>query len=133
MITGKCNCGEVAFSINYEPKNVIMCHCSICRRFTGTSGIAVVVVDKSQFTWTKGHSNVTVWDKPDHDWQANFCKTCGSSVPGENDESRMFIPAGMLNSEIEGLTVTHHIWTESKACWDEIADSGKQHPREFKG
>ena len=133
MITGECNCGEVSFTLSCSPQDVIICHCSICRRFTGNNGIAVVVVDKTQFNWTKGLSNITVWTKPGHDWQSNFCKTCGSSVPGENDDSRMFVPAGALTTNIEDLKVTHHIWTGSKASWDEIADGGKQHNQEFTG
>ena len=31
------------------------------------------------------------------------------------------------------ISVTHHVWVGSKAVWDEIGDTGKQHPEQFRG
>lgn len=73
-----------------------------------------------------------MWKKPDADWESWFCKTCGSSLPGPNDASRMFIPAGLISEGGENLQVAHHIFVESRAVWDEIGDAGKQHRAEFK-
>ena len=33
---------------------IFVCHCSICRRSTGSSGIAVVVLPKERFRWIRG-------------------------------------------------------------------------------
>jgi len=131
MITGSCNCGQVAFEVRADPKDIYFCHCSICRRYTGVNGIAVIVVANADFHWQGGEDNITHWSKPDADWDAHFCKTCGSPVPGPNDPERMFIPAGLIREGGEELAVAHHIWTASKASWDEITDSGKQHPEAF--
>jgi hypothetical protein len=54
-------------------------------------------------------------------------------VPGANDKSRMFIPAGLISDGGAALRVAHHIWVDSKAAWDEIGDSGKQHAEGFEG
>ena len=62
-----------------------------------------------------------------------FCRTCGSPVPGKNDEARMFVPAGLIVDGGESLKVIHHVWVNSKAPWDEIGDSGKQHREAFGG
>ncbi len=67
------------------------------------------------------------WTKPDADWQTWFCRVCGSPVPGENDATRMFVPAGLISDGDEALRVTHHIWVDSKANWDEIGDAGQRH------
>jgi len=133
MHKGECNCGNVSYEVDKLLTGVVICHCSICRRSTGSNGIAVVVANKSDFRWTKGRDNVTTWIKPEHDWQSSFCKTCGANLPGENDEVRMYIPAGSLIAPPEDLRVTHHIWTDSKACWDTICDNGKQHKQAFEG
>jgi hypothetical protein len=45
----------------------------------------------------------------------------------------MFVPAGLLSEGHEELKVIHHIWVDSKANWDEIGDSGKQHSEAFEG
>jgi hypothetical protein len=131
MTQGACNCGAVAFEVNADLSGIFVCHCSICRRFTGSNGIAVVVVDNNAFRWVRGEEHVGTWNKPNADWQAWFCRTCGSALPGANDKERMFIPAGLLSAGGEGLKVIHHLWVGSKACWDEIGDSGQQHPEAF--
>ncbi len=127
MATGHCNCGAVAFEIRADLSGVYVCHCSICRRATGANGIAVVVVDNNAFRWTRGEEQIATWKKPDADWQCWFCRTCGSPLPGANDEARMFVPAGLIAEGGEDLRVIHHIWVNSKAGWDEIGDAGEQH------
>ncbi len=131
MATGECNCGAVAFETTSELPGVIVCHCSICRRATGSNGIAVIVVDKTAFRWLRGEDRVASWKKPDADWELWFCRTCGSPVPGKNDDTRMFVPAGLIAQGAESLRVTHHIWVNSRAPWDEIGDAGKQCPEAF--
>lgn len=133
MALGECNCGSVAFEISSDLSGVFVCHCSICRRSTGSNGIAVVIVNNDAFRWIRGEELITCWKKPDADWQTWFCRTCGSPVPGINDESRMFVPAGTISEGGESLRVIHHIWVDSKAVWDEIGDAGRQHLKAFEG
>lgn len=133
MARGKCNCGAVAFEIDAEIADVFVCHCSICRGFTGANGIAVVLVDNDKFRWLRGEDQFSTWKKPGADWRAYFCRTCGSALPGANDEKRMFVPAGVIAEGGEKLKVAHHIWVGSKAVWDEIGDAGKQHREGFEG
>ncbi|WP_370336148.1 GFA family protein [Parvularcula marina] len=131
MVKAECNCGGVAFEISAELKDIYVCHCSICRKLTGSSGIPVVIIPNKDFRWLRGEELVSNWKKPDADWQSWFCKTCGSTLPGMNDPDTMFVPAGLLGEGGETLRVAHHIWVGSKAVWDEIGDSGKQHQNGF--
>jgi len=133
MTLGECNCGSIAFETNAEISGVFVCHCSICRRCTGSNGIAVIIVPNDKFRWIRGEDLVTTWEKPDHDWLTSFCQICGSTLPGPNDDTNMFIPAGLINEEIENLRVIHHIYVNSKASWDVISDTGKQHLDSFEG
>ena len=133
MAIGQCNCGAVEFEVDAVPADVYVCHCSICRRFTGSNGIAVVVVGNDAFRWLRGEDHVATWRKPGSDWQCGFCRSCGSSLPGANDASRMFIPAGLIVQGAEHLRVAHHVWVGSKAAWDEIGDAGRQHHGPFEG
>lgn len=124
---GHCNCGAVAFEIDASLSEVFVCHCSICRRYTGANGIAVVVVDNGAFRWLRGQDQIAMWKKSDADWQAWFCRVCGSALPGPNDETRTFIPAGLITDGGEGLKVARHFWVGSKAVWDDIGGPGEQH------
>ena len=56
-------------------------------------------------------------------------------VAGSGNErpARMFIPAGTISEGGESLEVIHHIFVDSKAGWDTICDSGKQHREGFTG
>ena len=129
MATGQCNCGAIGFEISTDVSDVVICHCSICRRSTGSNGIAVVVVGNDDFRWTHGEDLIATWKKPDADWQTWFCRNCGSPLPGVNDEARMFVPAGLLDGE--HMAVKHHIFVDSKAPWDEIGDAGRLHRGAF--
>lgn len=127
MTTGECNCGAVRFESDADLPGVYVCHCSICRRYTGSNGIAVVLVPQEQFRWIRGQDLIATWKKPGADWQSWFCSICGSAVPGENDAASMYVPAGSITQGGDALKVIRHIWVGSKAAWDEIGDAGQQH------
>ncbi|MCE9679816.1 GFA family protein [Shewanella sp. AS1] len=133
MAKGQCNCGAVAFEIDGEVTDIYVCHCSICRRYTGNNGVAVVIASNDKFRWLKGAEQVTTWRKPVGDWESRFCRICGSSLPMRNSESSMAVPAGSIIEGGDKLQVKHHIWVDSKASWDEIGDAGKQHLQAFEG
>ena len=131
MIKGKCNCGTVTFEVHADVTDLYVCHCSICRKWTGNNGVAVLVCPNEAFQWITGQAQVRTWQKPDADWMSAFCEVCGSALPGPNDEDRMFVPAGLLDGPGDTLRVPAHIWVDSKAAWDEIGDSGDQYPRAY--
>jgi len=131
MARGECNCRAVQFEIDADLRGVFVCHCSICRRATGSNGIAVVLVPNDRLRWITGQEHIATWQKPTGSWQMWFCRVCGSPVPGENDPTRMFVPVGSIVSGGESLRVAHHIWVGSKAAWDEIGDAVMQHPEGF--
>jgi len=131
MATGSCNCGAVSFEISCPITDVYVCHCSICRKATGGNGMTVVLVENSAFRWRSGEEHISTWEKPNAHWQTWFCSKCGSPVPGSNDESHMFVPAGLITDGEELLRVAHHLWVGSKAPWDVIGDSAQQHEQAF--
>lgn len=132
MAQGECNCGAVQFEIDDPLADVFVCHCSICRRSTGSNGIAVVIVPNDRFRWIRGREYVATWRKPGADWETWFCSICGAPVPGQNDPATIFAPAGSITHGGEALRVAHHVWVGSKAVWDEIGDTGKQHLEGFR-
>lgn len=131
--TGSCNCGAITFSVITTLSSVYICHCSICRKSTGSGGIAVTVVPTDSFSINTGLDAIQKWEKPDHNWLTNFCEVCGSPVPGKNDSDHSYIPVSLLDSGHEGLEVKHHIFVDSKASWEEIGKTGKQHGKNFSG
>ncbi len=94
--------------------------------------MAVLVVQNNQFRWLQGQQSIATWKKPNTEWQIWFCSICGSPVPGENNPKTMYVPAGSITDGGDGLRVIHHVWVGSKAVWDEIGDTGKQHAEGFR-
>ncbi len=88
-------------------------------------------MNNDDFRWIVGEDVISTWKKPGHDWQMWFCSVCGSQLPGQNSPTTTFIPAGSIVSGGEHLKVVHHIWVGSKASWDVIGDTGRQHHEAF--
>ncbi|MBT1065086.1 GFA family protein [Bowmanella sp. Y26] len=129
--TGSCNCGAVAFAVKVPLHSVFICHCSICRKSTGSGGIAVTIVPKQALHFIGNTEQIKKWEKPNHDWLTQFCNSCGSPLPGKNDENTYYIPVSLLDSGYENLEVKHHLFVDSKANWEEIGMMGKQHKEAF--
>jgi hypothetical protein len=49
MITGKCLCGKVRYEINGRLGPVVYCHCSMCRRATGSAFATNASVRANEF------------------------------------------------------------------------------------
>ncbi|WP_299981696.1 GFA family protein [uncultured Pseudoteredinibacter sp.] len=128
---GECNCGAIRYHLKQAPSGVYMCHCSICRKSTGSGGIAVVIVENEHFQWLSGQDVLCHWRKPAHDWHNYFCSVCGSSMPGENDADRMYIPVGTLSEGVDSLRLCHHFFVDSKAAWEPLSESAIQHKEGF--
>jgi len=120
MIRGSCLCGEVQFAYTRAVTQVGMCHCSQCRKVSGTASNAVIVVPETDFEWISGESLRRVFTKPTG-WKTTFCGNCGSPVPQTlRGAAAYWVPAGLLDDDPD-LSIGGHIFVGSKARWDEIA------------
>jgi hypothetical protein len=54
MITGKCLCGKVRYEINGRLGPVVYCHCSMCRRATGSAFVTNASVRANEFRVVAG-------------------------------------------------------------------------------
>jgi hypothetical protein len=55
---GKCLCGEVRFTLSGELPNLYQCHCSLCRKVSGSSSNAAFKIDLAQLKWDAGEQLV---------------------------------------------------------------------------
>ncbi len=60
---GSCLCHKVKFSVPCEIKTVYHCHCSLCRKQTGTGANAATLVKENQFNWLMGKEYVATYKK----------------------------------------------------------------------
>ncbi|MCD6438522.1 MAG: GFA family protein [Halomonas sp.] len=114
---GECLCGEVKFSIKGELPNLYQCHCSLCRKTTGSSANAATFVSEECFEWISGQDNIRSFQKPTG-YRNDFCSACGSSVPNKlRDTELVWIPAGLLDGETWSC-VALHLHLTSSATWE---------------
>ena len=125
MIRGSCLCGGVRFEYARAVTQVGMCHCSQCRKVSGTASNAVIVVPATEFKWIAGEELQRVYAKPTG-WKSTFCATCGSPLPQSiRGAAAYWVPAGLLDDD-PGLAIGGHIFVGSKAAWDQIAGGAPQ-------
>ena len=127
MIRGSCLCGEVRFEYARAVTQVGMCHCSKCRKVSGTASNATIVVPETDFKWVAGEDLRRVYTMPTG-WHTTFCATCGSPLPQTlRGSAAYWVPAGLLDDD-PGLRIGGHIFVDSKTSWDEIAGDAPQFP-----
>ncbi len=127
-IKGSCLCGGVTFSISGEPGPIGQCHCSKCRKVSGTDGNAVMHATPENFFWDSGQELIERFHPdPEKGWHSIFCRKCGSPLPLEGKDANLyFIPAGLLDDDPGHRGYVGHIFVDSKAPWVEITDGKVQ-------
>jgi hypothetical protein len=121
VIHGACLCGQVGFDVE-EPKDMGVCYCTRCTRWTGASGNTVLVVGSNDFHVTKGQDVIKQY-KEEGFAVRYFCSNCGSGVYTDGGEV-YYVPAGVLRDVT--LTPAWHIQVANKADWYEIAGDAPQ-------
>lgn len=81
---GHCSCGAVQYTIPNKIKNVVNCHCSICRKLTGGAFASYVIVDAADYRIEQGEESLAVYHKADSTAQKHFCKHCASPMFNTN-------------------------------------------------
>ena len=78
MIRGSCLCGAVTFVVDAEPLWSHHCHCSRCRKSTGSAFTSPLIVPKGAVRYTTGVDLVTRYELPETAFMTHFCSVCNS-------------------------------------------------------
>ena len=124
MITGRCQCGAVAWRLDGEVTFISHCHCSICRRIHGAAFGTFAHGDATVFHWARGEDSIARYESSPGVFRA-FCRVCGSQVP-VIERQQVCIPAGGIDGD-PGVRPSRHIFVGSKAPWYEITDTLPQY------
>lgn len=125
---GSCLCGEVAFAVGGPWRSMYHCHCSRCRKATGSPHASNAACAVASFRWLRGVERVRTFKVPDARFFMNaFCEGCGGKLPRVYTErDRVTVPGGSLDGD-PGIRPSEHIFVGSKAHWLAIADGLPQH------
>ena len=120
-VKGGCLCGKVRYRITGRLFNASNCHCSMCRRQHGAAFATYVNFDPQDFAWTAGEELVRIFEPPHGGGGWCFCGECGSSLAGTDNGKVTSVTLGSVEGD-PGIKPEFHIFTESRAAWDEITD-----------
>ncbi|MFP8870033.1 MAG: GFA family protein [Myxococcota bacterium] len=130
MTKGSCLCGEVQFEIGDNTTDIGMCHCSKCRKVSGTASNATLMVSSDGLRWISGEDSLLKYANADG-WGAWRCAVCGSPTPRlHGGGGAYWVPVGLLDGD-PGVEVAGHIFVGSKAAWDELHGKKPQYEAGF--
>ncbi len=118
-MTGRCLCGEVRFVLVPPIRDVVVCHCSLCRR-SGTLAGAYTAVVRDGLRLTSRETLAWYVDVNGRD--RGFCTACGSTLFWSSEgAATISVSAGALDGPT-GLAVERHIFTSDAADWERPPD-----------
>jgi hypothetical protein len=126
MLTATCLCKQVSFEIHGDIHNARYCHCSHCRKFSGTAYAAWGVVGADDLEVTSTNLNVTKYNSGGG--LRVFCSICGSPLwfEPENLPALRGIPLGVVD-DAEVSAPAMHVWTRSMVAWMSLPEGTPQH------
>ena len=124
---GSCLCGRVSYEIESPFRTFQYCHCSRCRKITGSAHAANIFVAPEQFKWVSGAEHIGRFEHPDAKYFAtSFCNNCGSSLPWEVQGGiNVVVPAGTLDEDPEMMPVRSIFWSSRAPWYKETCDIEK--------
>jgi hypothetical protein len=117
-ITGSCLCGEVRYRVRPPFTWFHYCHCSRCRKRTGSAHSANLLVAVDQVEWLAGSELAGRYELPGaKSFSTAWCTRCGSALPWTTKNGRwIVVPAGGLEVD-PGARPERNIFWESRAVW----------------
>jgi hypothetical protein len=107
--SGRCLCGAVRFSAETVETHFHVCHCGMCRRWSGAPGFAAA----AEGVRFEGEENIVRYLSSD--WaERGFCKRCGTGL------FYFLIPTGQYSMQVgvfdepTDFTLTEEIFIDHK-------------------
>jgi len=126
-ITGECFCGEIKYKVEGGLHDARSCHCSRCRKAFSSQASAYALVKEGEFEWMCGEDLLTSYIG-EHGFGLQFCSKCGSTLVGVYKDSVNGVTLGCVNGDPQ-IQLSRHIYVDSKASWELIADGVPQFKR----
>jgi hypothetical protein len=129
MYEGSCLCGNVRYQISGELSDFGYCHCSSCRKASGSAHGANAGVDRASFRLVQGQDTLREFESSPGKRRV-FCARCGSPIYAylEATADVIRVRLGSLDTPFTKQPRAH-TWVSDKAPWEPIDGDLPQFPR----
>jgi hypothetical protein len=129
ILKGGCLCGRVRYEVTGEAKRFYHCHCSRCRKATGTGHASNIFFQPAALKWLTGQEHIRTFKVPEAKRFTNqFCLICGGRLPRHPEGTdTVVVPAGSLDDEAP-IEPQARIFTASRASWSCAGDEVPIYP-----
>lgn len=120
MYQGSCLCGAVTIDVSGPIEAIIHCHCSTCRKSSGTAYATNGFVATTALRVKTGQELIRHYESAPGK-RRYFCQICASPIFSSNAQmpDKIRLRLGILDSDIAERPISHN-FVSSRACWDDL-------------
>jgi hypothetical protein len=119
--SGSCLCGGVAWEVERPLVAMRACHCSRCRRRSGSSWFVGAMTREGALRLLRGAQAIRTWHMPGtRFYSVSFCEACGGPAPAVLPKGS-FVSVGCLDDD-PGARLLCHVFHGSRAPWVDVKD-----------
>ncbi|KAK7415682.1 hypothetical protein QQX98_005717 [Neonectria punicea] len=132
MASGGCICGNLSYSYTGEPAVKALCHCSECKKLTGSVFGYHWLIPRDNLTITKGTPKTYEFThSAGAKIKLSFCGDCGSTIYKEMDAERerpfFIVQAGTLDDqEPVNDEPNLELWVSKREKWVPVVNGAAQ-------
>lgn len=128
MHRGSCLCGGIAYEVSGELGDFGYCHCTSCRKASGSAFGANTPVDRSAFHLVRGADLLRDYESSPGKHRV-FCSRCGSPIYAFLDKTPdvLRVRMGSLDTPFDKKPRAH-TFVSDKATWEPIEGEIPQFP-----
>ena len=124
-LAGSCFCGTVRYTVADAFLYAMNCHCSNCRRTTGSAFKPFAGIERAKLQVTEGRTALMIYG--DEAANNTHCRSCGSLLYSVvRNGAFVHVAMGTLLDD-PSIRPTRHIFVGSKAPWFTITDDLPQY------
>jgi hypothetical protein len=118
--TGGCLCGTVRYSVRGDPVDVVRCHCTGCRKESGSAFTVYAHWPREAFELS---GEISSYDG------RGFCPRCGSRLIDTTHPhgAHVEIRIGSLDEAPFDLKPDHESWVKRRESWIPPVEDATQH------
>jgi hypothetical protein len=122
MFKGSCLCGNVKYELGAEPGDFGYCHCTSCRKASGSAHAANAPISRAHFRLKSGDDTLREFESSPGKFRA-FCSRCGSPLYAYLSATPdiLRIRLGSLDTPFTKQPKAH-TFVSDKAPWEPIVD-----------